>query len=144
MCVISSDLGLLIQPHDPRVFWWDCHSDLPSLVLLVGVHARDQSSRSVRNRVCMFAKYGMCSVSIASFSLFSFPNAHSCSPTFHPHTTSNPIHLWPPLLFHQSWIVGWRSRRLRWCPVRCWKRWSTSTAWRSFTETWRPVTSSSC
>lgn len=139
MYIISVDLGLLIQSHYPRVFWWDCHSDLPSLVLFLGAHTRDQSSRPVWSHVCVFAKYGMCTMSIACFTLLSFPIAHSRSPAFHPDTTPNPT-----IFGLQSWIVGWRSRRLRWCAVRCWTRWPTFTAWRSSTETWRPVTSSSC
>lgn len=87
MCVISADLGLLIQSHYLRVFWWDCHSGLPS-VLPLGVHTADQSSRPVSRHVCMYGKYGMCTVSMVS-ALLSFPNTHS--PNFIPTP-----HLTPP------------------------------------------------
>lgn len=66
MCVISADLGLLIQSHYLRVFWWDCHSGLPSPVLPLGVNTADQSSRPVYSHVCMYGKCGTCTVSMVS------------------------------------------------------------------------------
>lgn len=46
----------------------------------------------------MFAKYGMCTVSIDSFSLLSFSNTHSRSPTFilTPHLTPPSLASAPP------------------------------------------------
>lgn len=68
--------------------------------------------------------------------------------TFFPLPIFNLHHLSPVFLClsrpYQSWIVGWRSLRLRWFAARCWRLWTTSTAWRLFTETWRRETSSSC